>query len=93
MTTTSAVSVKMFKTDEFALRGFAGFNDVHINQLHFENRAFYLRTAEGSVFDRENIILMDVVSVCLHVLGHIKVRQVVLVKICKLTESVRICLF
>lgn len=67
----------MFESNELHLRGFAGLDSVYINMNYFKSKAFDLSMCKhGSDIEKGNMILIDIATVCLHVLGQLKIRKV-----------------
>lgn len=73
------ITVKMIRSDENALRGFTGMNVVYINERYFKTKAFDLSLhSVGTAAEKNKILLIDIATVCIHELSHVKIRQVAL---------------
>lgn len=68
------VSVRFVATTEFELRGFAGINEIFINSTYF--KAEQIKLSLAMLPNKENVILMDILTVVIHVYAHIRARQV-----------------
>lgn len=70
-------SAKIIRSGESALRGFAGIDTVYINENHFKPKALSLSLyPQGTPEEKENVVLIDIATVCLHELAYIKISEV-----------------
>lgn len=70
------VSVRFVSTIQPGLRGFSGINEVFINEHMFLQKISQWTTLHGTTDLRDKLIKMDVISVGVHGLSHVRIRQV-----------------
>lgn len=71
------VSIVLVTTGESRLRGFSGINQVVINRAYF--RVEKTKLVESGMVEQDNVLLIDVATVCIHEYAHIRTRQVRLI--------------
>ncbi|KAG4068857.1 hypothetical protein HA402_005005 [Bradysia odoriphaga] len=71
------IPVKFVRSDEIFLRGFVGIDTIFINETHFTSNAFQLHLMHiGTSAEKQKLLLMDIATVVLHELAHIRVRKI-----------------
>lgn len=68
-----AIKVRLVSSDDEHLRGFVGISEIFINATHFQKK---IARFEGSLDALQLIAKMDIISVSIHEVAHLRFRKV-----------------